>query len=39
MDKALADIRDRVEAFLMDTGNAIWDTATIDEGIRQVLDE
>jgi len=39
MDKALADIRDRVEAFLMDSGNAIWDTATIDEGITQVLDE
>ena len=39
MDKALADIRDRVEAFLMDSGNAIWDTATIDEGINQVLDE
>ena len=39
MDKASADIRDRVEAFLMDSGNAIWDTATIDEGIRQVLDE
>ena len=39
MDKALADIRDRVEAFLMDSGNAIWDTATIDEGIQQALDE
>ena len=36
---ALAAIRDRVEAMLMDTGNAIWDTGTIDEGLRQALDQ
>lgn len=39
MGKALADIRNRVEAFLMDTGNAIWDVDTIDEAVRQALDE
>jgi hypothetical protein len=39
MAKALADIRDRVEVFLMDTGNAVWDTGTIDESIHQALDE
>jgi hypothetical protein len=36
---ALAGIRDRVEVMLMDTGNAIWDTGTIDEGLRQALDQ
>ena len=35
----LAHLRDRVEALLMDTANAIWDTGTIDEAIRQCLDE
>ena len=35
----LAQLRDRVEALLMDTTNAIWDTGTIDEAIRQCLDE
>ena len=35
----LAQLRDRVEALLMDTANAIWDTGTIDEAIRQCLDE
>ena len=39
MAKALADIRDRVEVFLMDTGNAIWDSGTIDAAIQQALDE
>lgn len=35
----LATIRDRVEERLADTGNAIWDTNWIDEGLRQTLDE
>ena len=35
----LAHLRDRVEALLMDTANAIWDTGTIDEALRQSLDE
>ena len=35
----LQQIRDRIEALLMDTANAIWDTGTIDESIRQCLDE
>ncbi|HEX9596946.1 MAG TPA: hypothetical protein VF982_08725, partial [Anaerolineales bacterium] len=35
----LAQLRDRVEALLMDTANAIWDTGTIDEALRQSLDE
>ena len=35
----LAEIRDRVEEMLMDTGNAIWATGTIDEGIHQALDQ
>lgn len=35
----LAELRDRVEALLMDTSNAIWDTGTIDEAMRQALDE
>ena len=33
----LAEIRDRVEVVLMDTGNAIWDTGAIDEAIRKSL--
>jgi hypothetical protein len=36
---ALAGIRDRVELMLQDTGNAIWDTDTIDEGLKQALDQ
>jgi hypothetical protein len=35
----LSQIRDRVEATLMDVANAIWDTATLDESLRQCLDE
>ena len=35
----LAAFRDRIEVMLMDTGNAIWDTGTIDEGLHQALDE
>ena len=35
----LAEMRDRVEAVLMDAANAIWDADTVDEAIRQVLDE
>ena len=33
----LEEIRDRCEVMLMDTGNAIWDTGTIDEAIRLAL--
>ena len=33
----LADLRDRVEAQLVDTGNAIWTTTVIDEALRQSL--
>ena len=39
MSSTLAQLRDRVEALLMDTSNAIWNTGTIDEAIRQCLDE
>ena len=35
----LADIRDRVELVLQDTGNAIWDADTIDEALRHALDQ
>lgn len=35
----LAAIRDRVEQQLVDTGNAIWGTGLIDEGLRQALAE
>lgn len=35
----LAAIRDRVEQQLVDTGNAIWSTGLIDEGLRQALAE
>jgi hypothetical protein len=35
----LAQIRDRVEEVLMDSGNAIWSTSLLDEAIRQALDE
>ena len=36
---ALAAIRDRIEEMLQDTGNAIWDTAVLDEAIKQALDQ
>jgi hypothetical protein len=36
---ALAAIRDRIEEMLMDTGNAIWSTDVIDEGVRLALDQ
>jgi hypothetical protein len=35
----LAEIRDRVEAKLLDATNVIWSTDTIDEAIRTALDE
>jgi len=35
----LADLRDRVEVMLVDVANEIFDTATIDEGFRQALDD
>ena len=35
----LAQIRDRCEQQLADTGNAIWSTFWVDEGIRQALAE
>ena len=35
----LAEFRDRVEQVLQDTGNAIWDTATIDESLKHALDQ
>jgi hypothetical protein len=35
----LAELRDRVEVMLQDTGNAIWDTDVIDEGLRLALDQ
>ena len=37
MANDLSAVRDRVEVVLMDTGNAIWDTDTIDEAIRKAL--
>jgi hypothetical protein len=39
MAATLATLRDRVELMLADTGNAIWSTGDIDEGIRQALHE
>jgi hypothetical protein len=39
MSAALAAIRDRVELMLQDTGNAIWDADTIDEALRQALNQ
>jgi hypothetical protein len=36
---ALAGLRDRVELMLQDTGNAIWDADTIDEAMKQALDQ
>ncbi len=35
----LAAIRDRIEQVLVDTGNAIWATAVLDEAIRLILSE
>lgn len=35
----LATLRDRVESMLVDTGNAIWGTALLDEAIAQALAE
>lgn len=35
----LATLRDRVEAMLVDTGNAIWGTGLLDEAIAQALAE
>jgi len=35
----LANLRDRVEESLMDSGNTIWSTTTLDEAIRHALDE
>lgn len=37
MPSTLATLRDRVEASLMDSSNLSWDTATLDEAIRQAL--
>ena len=39
MTATLATLRDRVEAMLADTGNAIWSSDDIDEAIRQALHE
>ena len=39
MTATLATLRDRVELMLADSGNAIWSTDDIDEGIRQALHE
>ena len=39
MANALVDIRDRVEQVLVDSGNAIWATAVLDEAIRLILSE
>jgi hypothetical protein len=39
MSAPLATFRDRIEQMLMDTGNAIWDTGVIDEGLHLALDE
>lgn len=36
---ARAGLRDRIELMLQDTGNAIWDTDTIDEALKQALDQ
>lgn len=39
MTATLSTLRDRVEQALMDSGNAIWATADIDEGIRQAIED
>ena len=36
---ALAGFQDRIEEMLQDTGNVIWSTDVIDEGIKQALDQ
>jgi hypothetical protein len=36
---SLSELRDRVEQVLADTGNSIWSTGWIDEGLRQALAE
>ena len=35
----LAQIRTRLQVLLMDTGASVWDTDTLDEGIRRALDQ
>lgn len=35
----LAQMRDRVELMLQDTGNVIWDTDTLDEALKQAVDQ
>jgi hypothetical protein len=37
MTATLAEFEDRIELILQDTGNAIWDTDTIDEALRQAV--
>ncbi|MFN2196300.1 MAG: hypothetical protein ACK2UW_09280 [Anaerolineales bacterium] len=39
MTATLATLRDRVELALMDSGNTIWSTSDIDEGLRQALED
>ena len=39
MTTPLADLRDRLEEILADTGNAIWSTGNLDEAIRQAVHE
>jgi hypothetical protein len=39
MTATLTTLRDRVEIILADSGNSIWSTGDIDEGIRQALHE
>src|SRR5512136_698891 len=39
METTLTLLRDRVEQILADSGNAIWATGDVDEGIRQALAE
>lgn len=39
MPATLTTLRDRVEAFLVDSTNAVWTTGTLDESIQQALDE
>jgi hypothetical protein len=39
MANDLAGIRDRVELYLMDVNNKSWDTATLDEALKQALSD
>lgn len=39
MSSTLAQLRDRVEQILFDTGNSIWSTGAIDEALRLALHE